>query len=1044
MSDISLSKAVRSNLLSLQNTATMMSKTQERLATGNKVNSALDNPSNFFTATSLNSRAADMSNLLDSMASGIKVIEAANNGLTALTKNLESMQSTLRQARQDKSFQTQSFDVTADSVISFSGGQFGNISETVSLATATRAGEKSTLTTNATTEYTGPSAVDGEFTGAGARSVININGGFVTGSKFTVAGADVTVTGASPDATSVANDIRTALQGKADTKDKYTVSVGTEGNTAGKIIIETVDTGAAAAAVNLDPDNNPATGNVTAAKKASTTFNYSAVTSNITAGGEDIETGSTFEQFTANLKAGEKEGNYTVTWDAETKDITLTAATHGAQPPEVIGVAHSKAEVAGSAAKTEFTLAATGSAPNKTLTHEQDLTFGGITGVSGSVTLEDGWNKTQIQEAILEHLGGDDSKFTVAVDDNLKVTLTEKTNGGLAAPTVTSSQIAGPATASFNTVEAGGLDFFDNTDTDADEALMTLSGTQITLTSGSNTVSVTIGNAANDTVAEFLTNMSTQGFTVTAEATGGFTFSRLDGADFTIETTGDQASLGLGSSTVTVNNGSVAQTNGITGGTPATLVAVDGEDLSVDANVAALDGVKIELEDENGNVANIDITGTTTSAQLINTLSDQGFKATVSADGLSIERADGVNFTMRITGGPAAELGFATTSITSENGQPPAVSRNPGVAFEAAVVGQDFEYADAGVEVETYAALKHEFSVSYDGKTANVTIGSVKGGADSANFNDLDVSKWQAKTIASVNAQLEAKGITGVEGKFDADGKFSLVAKNAEAKTLSITGKDAVALFGENAVHTGRAEKSELNATKTVDKFVELINRDHGGMVRASNDNGKLRIENLSTQALNLGVDTNGNEVVNPLKIEGNSVRDNLHKQFNELRDQLDKLSDDASFNGINLLRGDKLTITFNESGSSSIDIQSKDKSDQARAINASNLGVDSLVAMDLDSDAGIDAFLNKISAALTDIRSQASTFGSNLSSVENRQTFTKSMINTLQTGAANLTLADMNEEAANLLALQTRQSLSSSALSMASQADQSILQLLR
>ena len=81
---------------------------------------------------------------------------------------------------------------------------------------------------------------------------------------------------------------------------------------------------------------------------------------------------------------------------------------------------------------------------------------------------------------------------------------------------------------------------------------------------------------------------------------------------------------------------------------------------------------------------------------------------------------------------------------------------------------------------------------------------------------------------------------------------------------------------------------------------------------------------------------------------------------------------------------------------------------------------------------------------ALDTLRSQASAFGSNLSVVENRQDFTKNMINTLQTGAANLTLADMNEEAANLLALQTRQSLSSSSLSLASQADQSVLQLIR
>ena len=111
-SDISLSKAVRSNLLSLQNTATMMAKTQERLATGNKVNSALDNPTNFFTASALNSRAGDLNQLMDGMANGIQTLEAADNGLTSITKTLESMQSTLRQARQDKSFQTASYTMT--------------------------------------------------------------------------------------------------------------------------------------------------------------------------------------------------------------------------------------------------------------------------------------------------------------------------------------------------------------------------------------------------------------------------------------------------------------------------------------------------------------------------------------------------------------------------------------------------------------------------------------------------------------------------------------------------------------------------------------------------------------------------------------------------------------------------------------------------------------------------------------------------------------------------------------------------------------------
>ena len=89
-----------------------------------------------------------------------------------------------------------------------------------------------------------------------------------------------------------------------------------------------------------------------------------------------------------------------------------------------------------------------------------------------------------------------------------------------------------------------------------------------------------------------------------------------------------------------------------------------------------------------------------------------------------------------------------------------------------------------------------------------------------------------------------------------------------------------------------------------------------------------------------------------------------------------------------------------------------------------------------------LDGKLLKLSDAMSMLRSQSSAFGSNLSIVQNRTDFTKNMINTLETGASNLTLADTNEEAANLLALQTRQQLSSTALSMASQADQAVLRL--
>jgi flagellin len=294
-----------------------------------------------------------------------------------------------------------------------------------------------------------------------------------------------------------------------------------------------------------------------------------------------------------------------------------------------------------------------------------------------------------------------------------------------------------------------------------------------------------------------------------------------------------------------------------------------------------------------------------------------------------------------------------------------------------------------------------------------------------------------------VNAINAGTADNGISAALNDDGQLVLTqADNTSEITAAGTGIANLAGIAAQDV------PDEVYVAKTVDELVSEINSEASGLkglIRASNDNGKLRIENQSTQELNVdGVASTGiidGSTADVSTIDGNSVRAGLADQFNELRDQLDKLADDASFNGINLLRGDKLAITFNETGTSSIDIQTKN----GETINSANLGVaTTLEESDLDSDTNIDAELAKLKSALNEVRSQASSFGSNLSIVQNRQTFTESMINTLESGAGNLTLADMNTEAANLLALQTRQSLSQNSLSLASQADQSILQLIR
>ncbi len=160
--------------------------------------------------------------------------------------------------------------------------------------------------------------------------------------------------------------------------------------------------------------------------------------------------------------------------------------------------------------------------------------------------------------------------------------------------------------------------------------------------------------------------------------------------------------------------------------------------------------------------------------------------------------------------------------------------------------------------------------------------------------------------------------------------------------------------------------------------------------------------------------------------------------QYNAVIQQITNTSLDSSFNGINLLNGDTLKLTFDETAKATLSITGV-------TYSAGGLGLNSLAAgTDFLDNASANNVLTALNTASTSLRTEASALGSNLSVVQIRQDFNKNLINVLQTGASNLTLADPNEEAANSQALSTRQSIAVSALALANQSQLSVLQLLR
>ncbi len=181
---------------------------------------------------------------------------------------------------------------------------------------------------------------------------------------------------------------------------------------------------------------------------------------------------------------------------------------------------------------------------------------------------------------------------------------------------------------------------------------------------------------------------------------------------------------------------------------------------------------------------------------------------------------------------------------------------------------------------------------------------------------------------------------------------------------------------------------------------------------------------------------TDGTENVNNF-IPESTERAESYARFAEIMTQINMMAKDASYKGVNLLDGSDstLTVNFNEDRSSKISIDGVDA-------RASGLGLDEVTVTHFESNDGVNQAITIVDDAIKTLRGYASDFGNNYAIVQNREDFTDNLVNVLTEGADKLTLADMNEESANMLALQTRQELATNSLSLSSQAAQSVLRL--
>ncbi|MGJ4972150.1 flagellin, partial [Bradyrhizobium sp. HKCCYLRH1043] len=400
-----------------------------------------------------------------------------------------------------------------------------------------------------------------------------------------------------------------------------------------------------------------------------------------------------------------------------------------------------------------------------------------------------------------------------------------------------------------------------------------------------------------------------------------------------------------------------------------------------------------------------------------------------------------------LTGATATDLlGSSSTAVTGS------VVNNDNTSSAVAITGSTKLSGTAGTASNNLASgITSGETLVVNGTTFTFITGTSSTGTnigigDSVS-NLLSAIQTQTGVTASITAGaitltppaagLTLSGSTGTLGKLG----LTAVGDGLSGQTLTIGatggGTATSVTFG---LGTGQVKSlNDLNTKLAANNLQASIDTTGKISITTTNDAASATIGAIGGTSAASSQAFNGLTAAAPVAdATAQTQRASLVSQYNNVLAQINTTAADASFNGVNLLNGDTLKLTFNENGKSTLSITGV-------TFNTGGLGLSNLTSgtdfLDNNSANKVITLLNSASSTL---RSEASTLGSNLSVVQIRQDFNKNLINVLQTGSSNLTLADTNEEAANSQALSTRQSIAVSALSLANQSQASVLQLLR